>query len=158
MQIVVRASIMFVFLWITMRCMGRKELAQLSPAELVLLVVLGDLIQQGVTQSDTSMTAAILAVSTFVLWMLGISYLSYKSNRAQNALEGQPVVLIENGRVMRKMLEYERLTEDELKDAALEQGIADLRQVSLGVLSADGKFAFVRFDERRPHAQQEVKT
>lgn len=158
MQIIVRASIVFLFLWITMRAMGRKELAELSPFELILLVVIGDLIQQGVTQSDTSLTGAITAVTTFVLWMLLFSYLSYRSNRVQNFLEGQAVVLIENGRVMRKMLEYERLTEEELKDAAREQGIADLRQVSLCVLESDGKFAFIRYDDMRPHTQQEIET
>lgn len=158
MQIIVRASVMFLFLWITMRAMGRKELAELSPAELVLLVVLGDLIQQGVTQSDTSLTGAILAVTTFVLWMLLFSYISFKSSRAQNLIEGQAVILIREGKVQRKMLEYERLTIDELNDSAREQGIADLRQVWLGVLESDGKFSFIRYDDARPPVQQEIET
>ena len=128
MQIIVRASVMFLFLWGALRVMGRKELAQLSAFELVLLVVMGDLIQQGVTQQDNSVTAAVLAVSTFILWMLAFSYGSYRSKKVQNLFEGQPVILVRDGRVLQKMLEYERLTVDELKDAAREQGIADLRQ------------------------------
>jgi len=158
MQIVVRASVMFLFLWGALRLMGRKELAQLSAFELVLLVVMGDLIQQGVTQQDNSVTAAVLAVSTFILWMLAFSYGSYRSKKVQSLLEGQPVILVRDGRVLQKMLEYERLTVDELKDAAREQGIADLRQVSLGVIESDGKFSFVRFDDRRPRQEQDIET
>ena len=158
MQIIVRASVMFLFLWGALRVMGRKELAQLSAFELVLLVVMGDLIQQGVTQQDNSVTAAVLAVSTFILWMLAFSYGSYRSKKVQNLFEGQPVILVRDGRVLQKMLEYERLTVDELKDAAREQGIADLRQVSLGVIESDGKFSFVRFDDRRPSQEQEIET
>src|SRR5205085_2409387 len=158
MQIIVRASVMFLFLWGALRLMGRKELAQLSAFELLLLVVMGDLIQQGVTQQDNSVTAAVLAVSTFILWMLAFSYGSYRSKKVQSLLEGQPVILVRDGRVLQKMLEYERLTVDELKDAAREQGIADLRQVSLGVIESDGKFSFVRFDDRRPRQEQDIET
>ena len=158
MQIIVRASVMFLFLWGALRVMGRKELAQLSAFELVLLVVMGDLIQQGVTQQDNSVTAAVLAVSTFILWMLAFSYGSYRSKKVQSLLEGQPVILVRDGRVLQKMLEYERLTVDELKDAAREQGIGDLRQVALGVIESDGKFSFARFDDRRPSQEQEIET
>jgi uncharacterized membrane protein YcaP (DUF421 family) len=149
MQIVVRASIMFLFLWIALRTMGRKELAGMSAFELIILVILGDLIQQGVTQQDSSVTAAVVAVSTIILWMLLFSFASFRFGKARGVLEGEPVILVRNGRVQRKMLAYERLTEDELKDEARGQGIADLAQVMLGVLEADGKFSFVRFDELR---------
>src|SRR5256885_11861368 len=84
MQIIVRASIMFLFLWAVMRIMGRKELAEISPFELVLLVVMGDLIQQGVTQQDNSLVGATAAVSTFVLWILLFSYLSFRSKRLRS--------------------------------------------------------------------------
>src|SRR5207247_208805 len=90
MQIVVRASIMFVFLFVVMRTMGRKELAQLSAFELILVIVMGDLIQQGVTQQDNSLTGAITAISTFVVWMLAFSYLSFKNKRARQLIEGRP--------------------------------------------------------------------
>ena len=158
MQIIVRASIMFLFLWAVMRIMGRKELAEISPFELVLLVVMGDLIQQGVTQQDNSLVGATAAVSTFVLWILLFSYLSFRSKRLGKLLQGQPVILVSQGEILSGMLRYERLTVDDVKDAAREQGIADIAQVALGVLEPDGKFSFVRFDERRSHAAPEHLT
>src|SRR5204863_8248043 len=104
MQIVVRASIMFVFIFVIMRTMGRKELAQLSAFELILVIVMGDLIQQGVTQQDNSLTGAITAISTFVVWMLALSYLSFKSKRARTIIEGRPVIVIRDGERQEKLI------------------------------------------------------
>ncbi|TMK82850.1 MAG: DUF421 domain-containing protein [Actinobacteria bacterium] len=145
MQIAARASVMFVFLFIVMRSMGRKELAELSAFELILIIVMGDLIQQGVTQQDNSLTGAITAISTFVVWMLALSYLSFKSKRARTIIEGRPVIVIRDGEPQEKILRYERLSFDEITDAAREQGIADLRDVQVGVLESDGSFSFIRY-------------
>lgn len=157
MQIVVRATVMFAFIFIVMRSMGRKELAELSAFELILMIVMGDLIQQGVTQQDNSLTGAITAISTFVVWMLLMSYLSYKSKRARSIIEGRPVIVIHNGQPQEKILKYERLSVDELEDAAREQGIGDLGDVQVGVLESDGSFSFIRFDGRPPARQPERK-
>ena len=157
MQIIGRASVMFIFLWVVMRAMGRKELAELSAFELILLVVIGDLVQQGVTQQDNSIAGAVTAVSTFVLWILLFSYTSFKNRRVRDLFEGLPVILVKEGKPLQKMLQYERLTLDEVKGAAREQGIADLGQVALGVLESDGKFSFIRYDDERPRQDQEVR-
>jgi uncharacterized membrane protein YcaP (DUF421 family) len=157
MQIVVRASVMFVFLFIVMRTMGRKELAELSAFELILIIVMGDLIQQGVTEQDNSLTGAITAIATFVAWMLALSYVSYKSSRARKLLEGRPVIVVRDGEPQKKMLQYERLTLDEIEDAAREQGIGDLREIAVGVLENDGSFSFIRTDGRRPAKKRQRK-
>jgi uncharacterized membrane protein YcaP (DUF421 family) len=157
MQIVARASVMFVFLFIVMRSIGRKELAELSAFELILVIVMGDLIQQGVTQQDNSLTGAITAIATFVVWMLALSYLSFKSKRARTIIEGRPVIIIRDGVPQTRMLTYERLTLDELQDAAREQGIADLREVQVGVLESDGSFSFIRYEGTPPKKQPEHK-
>jgi uncharacterized membrane protein YcaP (DUF421 family) len=150
MQIVVRASVMFIFIFVVMRVMGRKELAELSAFELILIIVMGDLIQQGVTQQDNSLTAAVTAISTFVLWMLALSYISFKSKRARRLLEGRPVLIIKEGRLLDKMIAYERMTPDEIEDAARQQGIGDLTQIRVGILESDGSFSFIRYDDERP--------
>jgi uncharacterized membrane protein YcaP (DUF421 family) len=151
MQIVVRAAVLFFFLWVVTRALGRRELAELSTFELILMVVLGDLIQQGVTGNDFSVTGAMLAAGTFAGLVGVFSYISYRSTGAQQVLQGIPVVIVREGKPIDKALEYERITLDDVKDAAREQGIADLDQVLLGVLEADGKFSFLRQDgERSP--------
>jgi uncharacterized membrane protein YcaP (DUF421 family) len=155
MQIVLRAAVLFFFLWIVTRALGRRELAELSTFELILMVVLGDLIQQGVTGNDFSVTGAMLASGTFVGLVGVFSYISYRSTRAGQVLQGIPVVIVQEGKPVDRALEYERLTLDDVKDAAREQGIPDLRDVRIGVFEADGKFSFLRSSDWRPQQQPE---
>lgn|SRR5919198_698650 len=150
METVLRAAILWFFVFVVMRALGRKELSQVSPFEFVLLVVIGDLIQQGVTEQDTSVTAAMLAVATLALLTIIASYVSFRFERTAPVIEGIPVVIIQNGSVLRQILRIERLSEDDVKDAARQQGIADLREVRLGVLESDGSFTFVRFEGPTP--------
>src|SRR5688572_17389760 len=126
MEIVVRASVIFFVLWAITRALGKRELSQLSAFELVLLVVMGDLVQQGVTQNDHSMTGAALAVGTITLWILALSYASFRSRRLAALLEGVPSVVMRDGELLDPVLRAQRLTLDEIHEAAREQGIEDL--------------------------------
>ena len=150
MEIVLRSAAVFVFLWFLTRIIGKKELAEISSFELVLLVVIGDLVQQGVTQEDMSVTGAILATGTIALLVVSMSYVSFRWRRADRVVEGVPVVIVSDGRMVTESMRLERLTEDEVVSAAREQGIGDVADVRFGVLEPDGKFSFVRFD--REHA------
>jgi uncharacterized membrane protein YcaP (DUF421 family) len=155
METVLRAALMYVFLLVIVRAMGKKELSGMSSFDLILLIIMGDLIQQGVTQQDTSMTAAMLAVATIVLIMVAFSYITFRWGKASPVLEGLSVIVVKRGRVQRQALVVERLTEDEVKAAAREQGIPDLRDVLVGVLEEDGKFSFITFDgKQHPQAEQ----
>ena len=150
MQIIVRSVVLFLFVWFVTRAVGRKELAGLSSFELILLIVMGDLIQQGVTGDDRSVVGAMLAVATFGLLTLAISFVSFKWSRAGTIVEGVPVVILRDGEPLEEVLKIERLTEDEVKDAAREQGFADLREIDVGIMESDGKFSFLRKDRSRP--------
>jgi uncharacterized membrane protein YcaP (DUF421 family) len=157
-QIIIRSVVLFFFVWFITRAVGRKELAGLSSFELILLIVMGDLIQQGVTGDDRSVVGAMLAVATFGLLTLAISYVSFRWSRAGQVVEGLPVVILRDGRVLEEILEIERLTEDEVKDAAREQGIADIGEIEVGIMEAEGKFSFLRFDRARPRPGSEPAT
>jgi uncharacterized membrane protein YcaP (DUF421 family) len=151
MQIILRALVLFFFVWFVTRAMGRKELSELSSFELILLVAVGDLIQQGVTGDDRSVTGAMLAVA--------LSYLQFKFARLRPRLEGTPALIVVRGEPQMDAIEMERLTVEDVKDAAREQGIADLAQIRIGVLEADGRFSFLREDDvRKPPATGERTT
>jgi uncharacterized membrane protein YcaP (DUF421 family) len=143
MEIILRATALFFFVWVLMRMMGKRELSELTAFELVLLISIGDLIQQGVTQEDMSITGALLAVGTIGMWILAFSYASFRWKRSRSIIESFPVVVIEDGRLLDEMLRLERLTVEEVLDAAREQGIRDLKDVRIGILEADGKFSFI---------------
>jgi uncharacterized membrane protein YcaP (DUF421 family) len=144
MEIVVRAAITFVFLMILTRAVGKKELSQLSPFELILMVTIGDLVQQGVTQEDQSLTGAFLAVTTIAILMVGLSFIEFRWHRTRRLIRGIPVVIVRNGRPVEEVMKLERLNIEELLEGAREQGIADLAEVKLAVLEPDGRFSFIK--------------
>jgi uncharacterized membrane protein YcaP (DUF421 family) len=159
MQIIVRALVLFLFVWFVTRAMGRKELSELSSFELILLIAVGDLIQQGVTGDDRSLVGAMLAVTTFALLTVGLSYLQFRFKRLRPTVEGTPVIVVMHGEPQTEMIEIERLTVDDIVDAARQQGIADLAQVRVGVLESDGKFSFLREDDAsKPPGTDELRT
>src|ERR1700760_651124 len=100
MDIVIRAAIIFAFVFLLTRLLGRRELNSLEPFDLILLVVTGDLVQQGVTQNDHSLTGAMLAISTIALLTVALSYLSFRFKRMRPILNGEPIVLVEDGEVI----------------------------------------------------------
>lgn len=151
MEIVLRAAFIFAFLWVLTRVIGKKEVAELSTFELVLIVTIGDLVQQGVTQEDMSVTGAMLAVGTIAVLVVAMSYVGFRWPASKRVIEGVPVVVIDAGRIVDEVIEVERLTRDEVISAAREQGIADIADVQYAVLEPDGKFAFVRYD-REEHS------
>ena len=152
MELIVRATVIFFFLWVLTRGMGKRELSEMTAFELLLLVTVGDLVQQGVTQEDMSITGAMLAVGTVALWSLVFGYLAFRFPRTRPVLEGMPGVIVRDGEVLPDFLAAERLTTDEVKEAARSQGIDDLGKVRLGILEPDGQISFLLADG--PASQQ----
>ncbi|MCY7364320.1 MAG: DUF421 domain-containing protein [Frankiaceae bacterium] len=150
MEIVFRAAVIYFFLWFVTRVVGKRELGQMSAFELVLLVTMGDLIQQGVTQEDYSVTGAMLAVGTFALLIVGFSWVSWRFSRTRRGLEGLPVIVITDGAMREDVLRYERLSDTEVHEALREQGIDDVSTVRIGVLEPDGKFSFFTSRDHEP--------
>lgn len=144
MDIVLRAAAAYVFIIFMLRIIGRRELSTLGPSDLVLLVVMGDLIQNGVTQSDQSITGIFLAVSTFAMLTVAMSFLTYRSRRAQTFIEGEPLILVENGKPVDKNLRAERLNLDDIAEEARGQGIESLDEVKWCVLETSGTMSFIK--------------
>jgi uncharacterized membrane protein YcaP (DUF421 family) len=143
MDLVIRATVIFFVILALTRAVGRRELGTMEPFDLILLVVIGDLVQQGVTQSDNSLTGAIVVISTIALLTVAMSFLSFKSRRLRPVLEGEPIVLVEHGRVLERNLRRERLTVAEVAAEARKQQIASLDDVRFGVLETDGTISFI---------------
>lgn len=152
MDVVARAAVIYFFLWFVTRALGKRELGQMTAFELVLLVTMGDLIQQGTTQEDFSVTGAMLAVGTFATLMLLFSWVSFRFPRTRTTLEGAPVVVVQDGRPLEDVMRLERLSDWELKEGLREQGIDDVRTVAVGILEPDGKFSF--FTQSNGDSQQ----
>lgn len=143
MDLALRAIALYAFVLFVMRATGRREISSLTAVDLVLLIVLGDAIQQGLTQDDYSVTGAIVVVSTIAVLQLATSYLTFKSRRARHILDGVPIVLVENGKIIESNLRRQRLTEDDLTEEMRLQQIASFEDIRWAVLEANGRISFV---------------
>ena len=132
MDIVLRCAVIFVFLFVIMRAIGRRELSQLQPFDILLLVVLGDLITQGALQSDLSLTGSLLAVGTFAILSVAVSYLSFRFSRLRPILDGEPIVVVQDGRVIERNLRRERLTIDDIEEEARASRHREARRREVG--------------------------
>jgi uncharacterized membrane protein YcaP (DUF421 family) len=144
MDIALRAVALFWFMVFITRVIGRRELSSLSPFDLILLIILGDAIQQGLTQDDYSVTGAIIAVGTIASLQVATSYVSFRSRRARRVLEGLPVVIVEDGRIVAENLRRERMTPDEIAEEMRLQQIGSFEDVQWAILETNGSISFIR--------------
>jgi uncharacterized membrane protein YcaP (DUF421 family) len=144
MDIVVRAVAVFAFLLILTRIIGRRELSSLQPIDLILLIIVGDAVQQGLTQDDYSLTGAVLAVGTIAVLQVFVSWVSYRFPRTRPVLEGNPIVVVQDGELIESNLKRERLDPEEVYEQARLQGIAHLSEVKWAVLETTGKISFIK--------------
>jgi uncharacterized membrane protein YcaP (DUF421 family) len=143
MDIAVRAIVLYGFIVFVMRVMGRRELSSLTPFDLILLIIAGDALQQGLTQDDYSVTGAVIAVGTIATMQVLTSYISFRSAKARKVLEGDPIVLVERGKLIEKNLRRERMTPGEVEGEMRLQQIATLDDVEWGILERNGSISFI---------------
>jgi len=143
MDISLRAIALFVFILFLTRVMGRRELSSLAPFDMILLIVLGDAIQQGLTQDDYSVTGALIAITTLALMQRGTSYLSFRFGFVRRLLEGEPVVIVQDGRVIERNLRRERLTAAEVTEEARLHQIDSLDKIKWALLEPNGNISFI---------------
>jgi uncharacterized membrane protein YcaP (DUF421 family) len=147
MDIVLRTIVVYFLIMLVTRAVGRRELSSMEPFDLILLVVMGDLVQQGVTQSDYSLTGTTTVITTIALLTVGTAYLSFRFKRLRPLLEGDPVILIADGRLLEDNIRRQRLTVEELRAEARLQSIGSLDDIRYAVLETNGKVSFLKADE-----------
>jgi uncharacterized membrane protein YcaP (DUF421 family) len=143
MDLVFRAVVLFAAVYVLLRVVGRRELAQMEPIDFILLIVLGDAIQQGLTQDDYSVTGALITIFTIAAIQVGVGYVTFRSAKARTLMEGEPVVLIENGRLLERNLRRARIAADELAEEARLSQVTSLSDVAWAVLETSGKVSIV---------------
>jgi uncharacterized membrane protein YcaP (DUF421 family) len=142
-DIVLRAVVAFLFVYLLTRVIGRRELSSLQPFDLILLVMIGDLVQQGVTQNDFSVTGAVLVGATIALMTLLVSWTNFRFPRLRPVLDGEPVIVVEDGKPLDRNLARNRIALDELLAAARQNGYPSLDGVRWAVLETNGRISFI---------------
>lgn len=155
MEIVVRAAVVYLFLWGVTRLVGRATVGELSTFQLILFVTMGDLVQQAVTQQDYSVTGGLLAISVFVVITMALSWANARWPGVRRFTHGVPVVILQDGTTDSAVLRREQLSLDDLKAAARQQGFERLADIRLAVLEANGQISFFsRSDEGTSGAEE----
>jgi uncharacterized membrane protein YcaP (DUF421 family) len=143
MDLVIRATVIFFFIFLVTRVAGRRELSALEPFDLILLVVLGDLVQQGITQSDESVTGTLIVISTITLLSVAVSWVSFRSGKVRLVTEGEPIILVHDGEIMERNLRRERLTHGDLEEEARRQQVASLGDIRWAILEKEGTISVI---------------
>jgi uncharacterized membrane protein YcaP (DUF421 family) len=142
-DIAVRGVVLFLFMYLLTRVIGRRELSSFQPFDLILLIVLGDSIQQGLTQDDYSVTGAFIAIGTIAALQVLTSWSAFRFPGLRRVLDGHPIVLVEDGKVIEKNLRRERLTIDDLAEQARSNQIASIADVQWAIFEPSGTISFL---------------
>jgi uncharacterized membrane protein YcaP (DUF421 family) len=143
MDLVIRAAVVFFFVFLVTRIVGRRELSQLEPFDLILLVVVGDLVQQGVTQSDESVTGALIVISTIAMLTVAVSWVSFRWRRVRLITEGGPIVLVQDGRQIERNMRRERITLEDIEEEARQSQITSVADLRWAILEDDGRIGCI---------------
>ena len=145
MDLVLRAVVLYFFIYILTRAVGRRELSSLGPIDIILLVVIGDAVQQGLTQDDYSVTGAFIVVGVIALLQVFMSYLSFRFRPLRRVLEGEPIVIIQDGKPIDRNLRRERLAIDEvMEEARASAQISSLDQIQFAIIENSGAISFIQ--------------
>jgi uncharacterized membrane protein YcaP (DUF421 family) len=143
MDLVIRATVVFFAVLLITRVIGRRELSSLEPFDMILLVVIGDLVQQGVTQSDYSVTGAVTVIATIALLTALLAFVNYRFRPMRRVLEGEPIVLVEDGRPVQRNLRRERITVEELEAEGRQQQVSSIDDMRWAVLETSGQISVI---------------
>lgn len=143
MDVVLRVTFTFVVLMLALRVIGKRELNQLSPFELITLLLIPDIFQQALIRDDFSMTTATVAVATLLSLVYFTSLVSYRFRPVARLMEGRPAVLVCDGQLITRHLDRERVTPDDIFAEMHRAGLVHLEQVQWAILETDGRITIV---------------
>jgi len=147
MDLVIRAAVVFLFIYLVTRVAGKRELSSMEPFDLILLVVMGDLVQQSITQSDYSVTGALIVISTITLLTVFVSWVNWRFRSLRSVLEGQPVVLVENGKLIEQNMKRERITVEDIESEGRQQQVTDIADMRWALLETGGRISVIPASE-----------
>ena len=152
LQIVVRTGVIYLLVLIGVRLSGKREVGQMTPFDLTLLLLLSNSVQNAMTGPDTSLLGGAVAAATLLILNYFVAEVSGGNRRFRRLIQGQPTLLIHDGQTIESHMAREHVSMDELHRALREHGINACDQVALAVLEVDGSISCLKYDEIQPNA------
>jgi len=147
LEVVVRTAIVYFAITLGIRIFGKREIGQMAPNDLVLLLLISNAVQNAMVGSDSSVVGGIAAAATLLLLNLGVTILLTKSARFRKIVQGSASILIHDGKVVEANLNREKVSMTELEQALREHGVPTVVEVFLAVLELDGSISVLKKDE-----------
>jgi uncharacterized membrane protein YcaP (DUF421 family) len=141
----IRGSAMYIFIFILVRLMGKRQLAKLTSFDLVLLITISVAIQNGLTGEDHSITAYVISVSVIITLNILLSQIIASSPILEKLIDGQPVVIILNGKIFKRVMRQQKITESELFEALREHEVMNPEEVKCAILEKDGQISVIKY-------------
>jgi uncharacterized membrane protein YcaP (DUF421 family) len=152
LQIVLRTGVIYLLVLVGVRLSGKREVGQMTPFDLTLLLLLSNSVQNAMTGPDTSLLGGAVAASTLLVLNYLVANVSGRNRHFRRVIEGQPSLLVHDGKPIEEHMEREHVSMDELHRALREHGINCVDQVALAVLEVDGSISCLKYDEIKPDA------
>lgn len=152
-EIVLRTAAIYAVVLLGVRLSGKREVGQMTPFDLTLLLLISNAVQNAMTGPDTSLLGGVVAAATLLLMNYVVADLSGGNRRFRRLIEGQPSLLMHDGQIITAHLAKERVSMDELDRALREHGISSRQDVALAVLEVDGSISCLKYDEIKPDAK-----
>ncbi len=152
LQIALRTAVIYLVVLIGVRLSGKREVGQMTPFDLTLLLLLSNSVQNAMTGPDTSLIGGVVAASTLLVLNYFVGSLSGRNPVFRRVVQGEPSLLIHDGKAIESHMAREHVSMDELERALREHGIADVHDVALAVLEVDGSISCMKYDEIKPDA------
>lgn len=143
LEIVGRSVVVYLFIVIAIRIAGKKELAQLSVIDLVFILLISNSVQNAMVGPDNSLLGGIIAAASLFLVNIILKFISYRFKKASKFIEGEPLILIQNGELIKNNLNKVRITLEEIKESVREHGIEKIEDVNLAILEIDGNISII---------------
>jgi uncharacterized membrane protein YcaP (DUF421 family) len=153
-SLVVRALVVYLGVLLLLRISGKRQIAQMGATEFVAILLISNAVQNSMNGGDNSLIGGMLLAVTLIVLSSGISYFTYKSKIISTIFEGTPTLIIRNGKLIKKNIERERLSETEVKTMLRKQGIQTCHDIAVGILEADGTLSVTRINEHPTHLEE----
>jgi len=155
-EIFLRTAAIYIVVLAGVRLSGKREVGQMTPFDLTLLLLLSNAVQNAMTGPDTSLTGGVVAASTLLLLNYLVAEVSGGNRRFRKFVQGQPSLLVHDGQVIESHMAKEHVSMDELQRALREHGIASAKEVALAVLEVDGSISCLKYDDLNPNANNHL--
>ena len=149
-ELIVRAAVVYVALFLLLRFIGKKHVGQMSPFDLVVLLIISETVDASLIGDDKSLTGGLFSAATLVALVAIVGYLTWQNRALERWVEGRPKILVRHGRVLNRVLDDQQVTRSELFEALRQQGVTAVTEVRFAMLENDGS---ISVGKRKPDAE-----